>query len=203
MFGAVAAGAAAGGHATIEDAARAMARLKDVVYEPSAANRDAYEVLYREYVRLHDYFGRGENDVMKALRGLRAGQGLDVAGGPRLGAGLTCGSRRSARSSSGLHLELPRHGLVVWTGGNVSVRDPETGLVAIKPSGVRYEDLTAESMVVLDLDGRVVEGRTSRRPIPRATCTSTAHDPTSTASCTPTRATRRRSPRWAAPSRST
>src|SRR6476646_8658483 len=57
-----------------------------------------------------------------------------------------------------LHLELPRHGLVVWTGGNVSARDPETGLVAIKPSGVRYEDLTAESMVVLDLDGRIVEG---------------------------------------------
>jgi L-ribulose-5-phosphate 4-epimerase len=57
-----------------------------------------------------------------------------------------------------LHAELPRHGLVVWTGGNVSVRDPETGLVAIKPSGVRYEDLTASSMVVVDLDGRVVEG---------------------------------------------
>ena len=57
-----------------------------------------------------------------------------------------------------LHAELPRHGLVVWTGGNVSARDPETGLVAIKPSGVRYEDLTAESMVVVDLDGRVVDG---------------------------------------------
>jgi len=57
-----------------------------------------------------------------------------------------------------LHAELPRHQLVVWTGGNVSVRDPETGLVAIKPSGVRYEDLTAESMVVLDPDGKVVEG---------------------------------------------
>jgi L-ribulose-5-phosphate 4-epimerase len=57
-----------------------------------------------------------------------------------------------------LHAELPRHELVVWTGGNVSVRDPETGLVAIKPSGVRYEDLTAESMVVLDPDGTVVEG---------------------------------------------
>ena len=57
-----------------------------------------------------------------------------------------------------LHAELPRHGLVVWTGGNVSARDPETGLVAIKPSGVRYEDLTADSMVVLDIDGRVVEG---------------------------------------------
>ncbi len=57
-----------------------------------------------------------------------------------------------------LHAELPRHDLVVWTGGNISARDPETGLVAIKPSGVRYEDLTAESMVVLDLDGNVVEG---------------------------------------------
>jgi L-ribulose-5-phosphate 4-epimerase len=57
-----------------------------------------------------------------------------------------------------LHAELPRNGLVAWTGGNVSARDPETGLVAIKPSGVRYEDLTAASMVVLDLDGRIVEG---------------------------------------------
>jgi L-ribulose-5-phosphate 4-epimerase len=57
-----------------------------------------------------------------------------------------------------LHAELPRHGLVVWTGGNVSARDPETGLVAIKPSGVRYEDLTAQTMVVLDLDGNVVDG---------------------------------------------
>ncbi len=57
-----------------------------------------------------------------------------------------------------LHAELPRHNLVVWTGGNVSARDPETNLVAIKPSGVRYADLTAESMVVLDLDGHVVEG---------------------------------------------
>jgi L-ribulose-5-phosphate 4-epimerase len=57
-----------------------------------------------------------------------------------------------------LHAELPRHQLVVWTSGNVSARDPATGLVAIKPSGVRYEDLTAASMVVVDLDGVVVEG---------------------------------------------
>jgi len=57
-----------------------------------------------------------------------------------------------------LHEELPRNGLVVWTGGNVSARDPETGLVAIKPSGVRYGELTPESMVVVDLDGQVVEG---------------------------------------------
>jgi L-ribulokinase len=72
MFGAVAAGATAGGFATIEEAAHAMARLKDKAYEPIAANHAAYDVLYGEYVRLHDYFGRGENDVMKVLRGLRA-----------------------------------------------------------------------------------------------------------------------------------
>lgn len=57
-----------------------------------------------------------------------------------------------------LHMELPRHALVVWTSGNVSARDPETGLVVIKPSGVRYKDLTPEQMVVVDLQGRVVEG---------------------------------------------
>jgi L-ribulose-5-phosphate 4-epimerase len=57
-----------------------------------------------------------------------------------------------------LHEELPRNGLAVWTGGNISARDPESGLVAIKPSGVRYSELTAERMVVVDLDGQVVEG---------------------------------------------
>jgi L-ribulose-5-phosphate 4-epimerase len=57
-----------------------------------------------------------------------------------------------------LHAELPRHGLVVWTGGNVSARDPATNLVAIKPSGVRYDDLSPESMVVVDLDGNIVDG---------------------------------------------
>lgn len=57
-----------------------------------------------------------------------------------------------------LHLELPRNNLVVWTGGNISGRDPETGLVAIKPSGVRYEDLRPEHMVVLNLQGGIVEG---------------------------------------------
>jgi L-ribulose-5-phosphate 4-epimerase len=57
-----------------------------------------------------------------------------------------------------LHLELPRYNLVVWTGGNVSARDPETNLVVIKPSGIRYENLRPEHMVVVDMDGKVVEG---------------------------------------------
>jgi len=58
-----------------------------------------------------------------------------------------------------LHLELPKNGLVTWTGGNVSARDPETNYVVIKPSGVRYEDLRPEHMVVVDMEGKVVEGK--------------------------------------------
>jgi L-ribulose-5-phosphate 4-epimerase len=57
-----------------------------------------------------------------------------------------------------LHLELPRNNLVAWTSGNVSLRDRESGHVLIKPSGVRYGDLRPEMMLVVDLDGRVVEG---------------------------------------------
>lgn len=57
-----------------------------------------------------------------------------------------------------LHLELPKNELVKWTGGNISARDPESNLVVIKPSGVRYEQLRPEDMVVVDLEGRVVEG---------------------------------------------
>ena len=57
-----------------------------------------------------------------------------------------------------LNQELPKNNLVVWTGGNVSIRDPETGLVVIKPSGVYFEDLTPESMIVVDINGKMVEG---------------------------------------------
>lgn len=57
-----------------------------------------------------------------------------------------------------LHLELPKNDLVRWTGGNVSARDPETGLVVIKASGIRYEEMRPEHMVVMDLHGKRIEG---------------------------------------------
>ena len=60
-----------------------------------------------------------------------------------------------------LHLELPKNDLVKWTGGNVSGRDPETGLVVIKPSGVKYPDMKPEHLIVIDLDGKIVEGALS------------------------------------------
>jgi L-ribulose-5-phosphate 4-epimerase len=57
-----------------------------------------------------------------------------------------------------LHAELTRYQLVVWTAGNVSARVPGRDLMVIKPSGVAYDDLTPDNMVVCDLHGRVVEG---------------------------------------------
>jgi L-ribulose-5-phosphate 4-epimerase len=57
-----------------------------------------------------------------------------------------------------LHAELLRWGLVVWTAGNVSARVPAADLFVIKPSGVRYDELTPANMIVCDLDGQVVEG---------------------------------------------
>ena len=72
MFGSVAAGAAAGGHDSIEDATAAMAGIKDVSYRPNEIHRPVYDELYAEYRRLHDLFGRGENDVMKRLKRIRA-----------------------------------------------------------------------------------------------------------------------------------
>ncbi|WP_161880589.1 L-ribulose-5-phosphate 4-epimerase [Deinococcus alpinitundrae] len=58
-----------------------------------------------------------------------------------------------------LHRELPKNGLVTWTSGNISARTGQH--MVIKPSGVTFEDLTAESMVVTDLDARVIEGEFS------------------------------------------
>jgi L-ribulose-5-phosphate 4-epimerase len=62
------------------------------------------------------------------------------------------------RTVADLHAELTRNGLVIWTAGNVSARVPGHDLLVIKPSGVSYDDLTADAMVVCDLDGTLVDG---------------------------------------------
>ncbi|MFI6845286.1 L-ribulose-5-phosphate 4-epimerase [Kitasatospora sp. NBC_00085] len=62
------------------------------------------------------------------------------------------------RQVSDLHQELVRYNLVVWTAGNVSARVPGEDLLVIKPSGVSYDELTPQNMIVCDLDGNVVEG---------------------------------------------
>ena len=71
MFGAVAAGKEAGGYDTIYEASQCMAHLRDEVYLPNPEYKVTYDRLYAEYKLLHDYFGRGENDVMKRLKAIR------------------------------------------------------------------------------------------------------------------------------------
>jgi L-ribulokinase len=72
MFGAVAAGQSAGGYDSIYAAAQTMAHLKGESYKPIPENQMVYGKLYTEYLRLHDYFGRGGNDVMKTLKKIKA-----------------------------------------------------------------------------------------------------------------------------------
>lgn len=72
MHGAVAAGSAAGGYDTIVEASAKMGRLRDEVYRPNPDYTKIYDSLYAEYLVLHDYFGRGANDVMKRLKSLKA-----------------------------------------------------------------------------------------------------------------------------------
>ena len=55
------------------------------------------------------------------------------------------------------NMALPEYGLVTWTSGNFSGRDPESGLVVIKPSGLMFPELTPENMAIVDIEGKVVE----------------------------------------------
>ena len=71
IFGAVAAGEAAGGFATVEEASEHMGKLKEIVYIPNESESAIYEKLFAEYTLLHNTFGRGENDVMKRLKALK------------------------------------------------------------------------------------------------------------------------------------
>jgi L-ribulokinase len=79
MHGAVAAGGAAGGYDSIFEATKAMARLREERYVPNPDAKKVYDRLFAEYVTLHDYFGRGGNDVMKRLKQLKA-QVLSIEG---------------------------------------------------------------------------------------------------------------------------
>jgi len=77
MHGALAAGATAGGYDSIQAASLKMARLRKESYRPIPENRAVYDRLFAEYLVLHDYFGRGANDVMKRLKAIKAGTRME------------------------------------------------------------------------------------------------------------------------------
>lgn len=171
---AIHAAVAAGAYPDIRAAAEAMGKSNRGVYQPNETRAKQYDLLYTEYDRLHDYFGRGENNVMKRLKAIRRGDAtLPTDSGKPAQAGVSSvPANRAAvieaarQRVADLHQELVRYNLVVWTGGNVSERisfgDGSPDLFAIKPSGVMYEDLKPADIVICDLDGNLVDG--SRKP---------------------------------------
>ena len=100
-----------------------------------------------------------------------------------------------------LHAELTRNNLVVWTAGNVSARVPGEELLVIKPSGLSYDDIDADAMVVCDLDANLVEGDHQPSSDTAAHAYVYRHMPGSAASCTPTRRTPPPGPPAVRPSR--
>jgi L-ribulokinase len=72
MFGAVAAGKERGGYDSIQEAAKDMGRVKEEVYKPISKNSEVYDQLFKEYARLYEYFGKGENNVMKTLKKIKS-----------------------------------------------------------------------------------------------------------------------------------
>ncbi|AYF97109.1 L-ribulose-5-phosphate 4-epimerase [Protaetiibacter intestinalis] len=71
---------------------------------------------------------------------------------------LDAAIQRTREEVAKLHAELTRYGLVIWTGGNISGRVPGAELFVIKPSGVSYDELAADNMILCDLDGNVIAG---------------------------------------------
>ena len=143
---AIHAAVAAGIYADVSAASAVMGRVRRDAYLPIERHADAYDQLYAHYCVLHDYFGRGT--MMHALRRpprLRPRQLSETIADLRR---LVCS----------LHAELPKHGLVAWTSGNLSARVPGEDLMVIKASGVEFDELTPESVVVCDLFGDVVDG---------------------------------------------
>jgi L-ribulose-5-phosphate 4-epimerase len=159
-MGAALFGAVAAGYSDLATLQSRVVRYIPEVYEPIAENQAVYNQLFALYDDLHDGFGiKGDTKeyahVMKQLIAIRDGEELEEKPASAFPEAL---KQQVVEANQRLVAE----GLVSLTWGNVSAIDRESGLVAIKPSGVDYDKLTTDSLVVVNLDGEVVEG--SLRP---------------------------------------
>ena len=154
---AIHAAVASGDYPDVRAAAKVMGRVRRQEYVPDEARAAAYDRLFDEYVALHDFFGRN-NGTMRRLKTIRH-DALRAKEEQMTAAEDVADTITALRHEvCTLHAELTRYQLVVWTAGNVSARVPGHDLLVIKPSGVPYDELTPENMVVCDLGGKVVEG---------------------------------------------
>ena len=143
---AIHAAVAAGVHPDITTASAQMGKVRRDAYRPDAERADAYDLLYAHYSVLHDYFGHGT--MMHVLR--------RPSRGKRRTSNETVGDLR--RLVCDLHAELPSMGSSSGRAGNLSARVPGEELMVIKASGIDFEAMTPETVVVCDLFGELVEG---------------------------------------------
>ena len=130
-----------------------MTGVKDIIYRPSKAAAKVYAELYQVYYTLYNSFSAVGGKGPAVARD----EGLDRHPRP-CAAGVARMMKTLKQRVCKANCELVSTGLVTLTWGNVSGIDRERGLVVIKPSGVPYCDLKPQQMVVVDLDGKVVEG---------------------------------------------
>ncbi len=158
---AIHAATAAGAFSDVRAAAKQMGRRNRNAYTPIPENVAAYDQLYREYVAAYDWFGRG-NEMMRRLRRIGSRE-ADWSHAMTITSDVDQRHRQAAQEVCDLHAQLTHYELVIWTAGNVSARVPDRDLMVIKPSGVDYDSMTAEDMVVCDLYGNLVDG--APRPV--------------------------------------
>ena len=159
---AIHAAVAAGAYPDVRAAAAAMGAVNRAVYTPNEARRRRLRpALRRVPAAARLVRARRQRADEAAARRCAARRSAD--GGRRHDRRLEPATVEAAVADvraevAGLHAELVRYGLVVWTAGNVSGRVPGADLFVIKPSGVPYDDLSPDSMILCDLDGNVVPG---------------------------------------------
>lgn len=128
----------AGIYPKVEDAMQAMGQGFGAEYSPDPAKAAIYQKRYEQYQQLGNFIEQ-----------------QTVVSSPEKNKTRYQHIRQAAYDAN---MQLPKHGLVIFTFGNVSVVDRAAGVFAIKPSGVPYDELSPEKMVIVDLDGNVVEG---------------------------------------------
>jgi len=128
----------AGIYPKVEDAMQAMGQGFDAEYFPDPAKAAIYQKRYAQYKQLGNFI---EQQTSLSSSGKNKSRYQQIK-----------------QAAYDANMQLPKHGLVIFTFGNVSVIDREAGVFAIKPSGVPYDELSPEKMVIVDLEGNVVEG---------------------------------------------
>ena len=147
MGAAMFAATAAGIYKKVEDAMKAMGQGFDKEYQPHAGNISYYEKRYEKYNRLGSFIDH-ENNFLDS-------ENTKYTGKPIV---ITNKYRQIREEAYQANIELPKLRLVIFTFGNVSAADRNLGVFAIKPSGVPYDELSPDKMVIVDFEGHVVEG---------------------------------------------